>query len=156
MNADEPVNKGGRPRKLQDKKTRKAFLVAMQAGLSRRIACKCFGCNLKTLDRECKSDPTFKAQVENARKLGKVTALSKIIRSNDWRAAAWYLERVHYQEFARKNPDVVTKDQLNAAISAVIAMLFSGQAPRSEQEALAKIQGHLTGPVHESPPDTTA
>ncbi len=157
MNADPAENekkKTGRPRSFEDKRFRKAFLTALQAGLSRKEACKCFGVGLKTLGRECQSDPQFGADVRYARKLGKVTALSKIIRSKDWRAAAWYLERVHYEEFAKKQPDVVTKDQLNSTIAAVVALLFSGNVPRSEHEALAKIQGTLTlePPTLEPPP----
>jgi hypothetical protein len=140
----------GRPRTFDDEKFRRLFIVGLQSGLSRTAACKCFGIDKHTFLNQCKRDPTFKAEVKYAVERGKLEALAKIARSKDWRAAAWYLERVHYEEFAKKQPDVVTKDQLNSTIAAVVALLFSGNVPRNELEALAKIQGQLT--VDEVPP----
>ncbi len=144
----------GRPRTFADDKFRRLFLIGLQSGLSRTAACKCFGIDKHTLLNECQRSPEFKAEVKYAVERGKLQMLAKVMRSKDWRAAAWYLERVHYEEFAKKHPDVVTKDQLNSTIAAVVALLFSGNVPRSEVEALAKIQGQIT--LEQSPPSDPA
>ena len=83
-----------------------AILAALRLGMTRKAAAGTCGIHYRTLYRMVESDVTFSQAVEEAETYaeGRYTAL--VARAAEdpktWTAAAWWLERRHWQEYGRK------------------------------------------------------
>lgn len=90
--------------KIHDPDRRSAILEALAVGMPRRHACMSAGISDDTLARMLKSDADFAEQVKAAEASAVERALGQIVAaaSDDWKAAAWILERRWPQEFGRK------------------------------------------------------
>jgi hypothetical protein len=111
---------GGRPRALDDVKQREVCAL-VAAGCSLAGAARYVDCTPKTIRREAKRDANFgdhlrksqlAAQLEPLRALrGKATT--------HWRAAAWLLERVDPQQFARYDAKLLTPEEVGDLLTNV-------------------------------------
>ena len=77
-----------------------------------------------------RDDATFREEIIHAEARCMEKLLKCVMRAacgpkSDWKAAAWLLERKWWKEFSRRNPDVITADQLSASIGRVVAALLA-------------------------------
>lgn len=114
----------GRPLKLTSK-VQAAILTALRSGVKRKDAAIYAGVSYDTLVRWLKrgSSPRAKEQLrEFYRAVTRTEATVKIracgfvqrAMDGDWRAASWWLERVHHEEFGKKDSTHVTTEELHA------------------------------------------
>ena len=103
----------GRPTKLTPEVHRK-IIQALSLGNYRKDAAAFAGIDAATLRRWMalgRADPegpngALYQEAAQAQALAKVTALgciTKAIRDGDWRAAAWYLQRLHPEQFSERS-----------------------------------------------------
>ncbi len=93
----------GRPRALNDAK-RSEIIQLIADGLGLEHAARHVGCSIRTIRREMKRDPDFGNELRRSEKYAQLNPLGAIqhaIRRN-WRAAAWLLERLFPERFARQ------------------------------------------------------
>ncbi len=95
----------GRPRVLDDVK-RREICALVTAGFELGGAAEYVGCSTSTIRRELKRNMEFRERLRRASlacELDPLNSIRQCARSN-WRAAAWYLERVNPERFGKRNP----------------------------------------------------
>jgi hypothetical protein len=110
----------GRPPVLDAIK--KAEILALSTiGCSRQVAAQYVGCARSTIERTARRDPTFAAKLRQARtntEIGFFKNIQKAAQKEQyWRAAAWALERMMPEKYARRGPDVITVEQIAVLVS---------------------------------------
>jgi hypothetical protein len=82
-----------------------AFLKALRVGHSLRSASAMANCCDSTTRKWRLNDPDFKKEVLVAMERGKASLVAKIIKAarGSWQAAAWLLERMHWDEFGKQD-----------------------------------------------------
>ena len=92
----------GRHSKLTEPRT-EAVLRALEMGCTRRAAAGAAGIHHSTLYEWINNDPTFSDEVEKAENKAEASYLAAIANAvpRNWQAAAWWLERRKYADFAR-------------------------------------------------------
>lgn len=115
--------KRGRPRLLADKRKRAKVLKHLREGGSRADAAASVGVGYQALLNETKRDKELAAQVEKAEVDGKLRLIGVLhtAANKDPKWAAWMLERKHWEEWGKRNPETVTKAQLETAVSAFVS-----------------------------------
>jgi hypothetical protein len=108
------MNKRGR-RVLDDVKQRE-LLAILSVGCSQTMAAKYVGCSPQTIRREAARDAKFAKKLRQAKgnaELGLIKNIRNAANKEQyWRAAAWALERMFPEKYARRGPDVITAEQL--------------------------------------------
>jgi hypothetical protein len=124
------VNKRG-GRILDDVKQREVLAI-LSMGCSQSMAAKYVGCAPATIRREAARDAKFAKKLREAKgnaELGLVKNIRKAANKEQyWRAAAWALERMFPEKYARRGPDVITAEQL-AQVLAQLAERIIEQVP---------------------------
>jgi hypothetical protein len=124
------VNK--RRRRILDDMKQREVLAILSVGCSQSMAAKYVGCSPVTIRREAARDPKFAEKLAKARgsaELGLVKNIRKAANKEQyWRAAAWALERMFPEKYARRGPDVITAEQL-AQVLAQLAERVIEQVP---------------------------
>ena len=122
-------NRGGRI--LDDVKQREVLAI-LSMGCSQSMAAKYVGCSPATIRREAARDAKFAKKLREAKgnaELGLVKNIRKAANKEQyWRAAAWALERMFPEKYARRGPDVITAEQL-AQVLAQLAERIIEQVP---------------------------
>jgi hypothetical protein len=125
------VSERGR-RVLDDVMQREVLLAILSVGCSQSMAAKYVGCSPATIRREAARDPKFAKKLREAKgnaELGLVKNIRKAANKEQyWRAAAWALERMFPEKYARRGPDVITAEQL-AQVLAQLAERIIEQVP---------------------------
>jgi hypothetical protein len=128
---------------LTDEK--KSVVVAMiTVGASRRVAANYVGCSPSTIRRTAARDPDFAARLKKATSDEEMGCLGMIRRAAKkeqyWRAAAWILERVHPDRYARRGPDVITVPQITQIITQ-FSRIVTDEIPvaRYRQRVIARL-----------------
>jgi hypothetical protein len=133
------------------KKEQVIALVAV--GCGRRIAARYVGCSTRTIRRAALRDAAFAARLRQAQHHAEVHYLQQIRKAAQkeqyWRAAAWVLEHTIPERYARRNPAVITVDQI-AALLAHFARIVVEEipVPQFRQRALkrlTRLAEHLAG-----------
>jgi hypothetical protein len=103
-------------RRLLDEVKQKEVLAILTVGCSQSMAAKYVGCSPATIRREAVRDPKFAQQLREAKgnaELGLLRNIRNAAKKEQyWRAAAWALERMFPERYARRGPDVITAEQL--------------------------------------------
>jgi hypothetical protein len=89
----------GRPTKVSSQLL-EDILTDLTSGFSREEACARHGISVDTL-RQAEKNPKFGELRARTRAARKHALLRRIEASDDWRAAAWLLERNYKEEFGR-------------------------------------------------------
>lgn len=125
---DSNVPKTGRPPLLDHVKKRE-ILAILAMGCSRRTAACYVGCSPKTIQNTADRDPDFAAQLRRAEHASEIEYLQRIRnaakKEQYWRAAAWALERINPEDFARRPPGFLTPDETAALLWQLVDILLA-------------------------------
>jgi hypothetical protein len=141
------------PRRVLDEGKRREIIAILGVGCSQTLAAEYVGCSRSTIRREAERDAEFAKQMRQAignAELGLVKSIRKAaMKEQYWRAAAWALERLFPEKYARRGPDVITAEQL-AEILARLGTMIITEAPSAKYrqkvvkglEKIARSFGH--------------
>lgn len=105
----------GRPTKI-DEETVKKLVSILQLGVSDTLACQYANISREAFYNRLEKDYDFVDKIETAKNYATIAAgqvvVGAIVKDKDIKAAMWWLERKHPEEFARK-PEVVVNTQVN-------------------------------------------
>src|SRR4051812_24099119 len=116
----------GRPTVLDEGKRREVCaLVAGGCGL--REAAKYVRCSVTTIKRESSRNPAFAEQLRNSQNYSQIGPLRSMQQAatNDWRAAAWLLERAFPDRFARPESGGFGAREARRLLDEVISVVSS-------------------------------
>ena len=120
--------KGGRPRALDEIKRREVCAL-VSAGCSYAGAGRYVNCSAKTIRREAERNVAFGEQLRRSRLAAQLEPLRALRNkaTTHWRAAAWLLERVDPEQFARYDSKLLTPEEVSDLldnISQTLATMF--------------------------------
>lgn len=134
---------------ILDETKRSQILAILAVGCSRQAAARYVGCCPSTIRSAALRDPDFARCMEQAEGRGELSYVERIHRAAGkeqyWRAAAWMLERRHPEEWAPRDPKVLTVDdarQLLAALAQIVVDEVPAAAYR--KQVLRRVGGLLT------------
>ena len=112
------MESSGRPLKLNEQK-QKDLLAFLALGCSRRVAAKYVGCSPSTIRRLTLRDEDFGWRLKLAKSRQEVTQLGNIHAAgkDNWRAAAWLLERINPERYGPRRSGTVTPEQISQLMS---------------------------------------
>jgi len=129
-----------RPRKLDDtKQAQLARLVA--AGLSIRNAARLVDCDPRTVRSEVRRNRQFALALKRARSQAQVHPLRTMQQAaaNNWRAAAWWLERLAPDTFAQSAAAVLGRREANKFVADLIAIIDQAVSNPVERARLEEL-----------------
>lgn len=140
----------GRPPVLDHVKKRE-ILAIVAMGCSRRTAASYVGCSPKTILNTADRDPEFAAQLRRAEHASEIEYLQRIRnaakKEQYWRAAAWALERINPEDFAKRPPRSLTPEQIAALLlqlaDVLVAELPVGAYRKRVVKALDRLLARL-------------
>ena len=107
MSESKPERVRGQKRPRRTDEARLAILRAVRAGCSLRDAARCGGVSPATLATWRNEDPEFSDAIEVERVALRIASLEQIEKASrlpeNWKAAAWMLERLWPDEYGRSN-----------------------------------------------------
>lgn len=140
---------------MLDEIKQREILAILSVGCSRRTAARYVGCAHSTIQRTAHRDPEFAAKLRQAENRQEFTYLGNIQQAarkpQYWRAAAWVLERVFPEKYARRGPDVITVDQIRQVL-AQFAQIIVAEVPvaKYRQKIIKRLEA-LTRSLCRSP-----
>jgi hypothetical protein len=117
--------------KLADPEKRKLIYEVLRAGGSRALAAAKAKVTLDTIVNEARRDRQFSEGLIEAEADGELALVVKVQQASkgqclgDWKAAAWMLERKHWQNWAKRQPDSMTPQQVSAALLQIVTLLLA-------------------------------
>ncbi len=114
----------GRPRALDDIKRREVCAV-VATGCSLADAARYVGCAPTTLRREALRNPEFHEalrQAEMGSQLGPLRLVRKAANSH-WRAAAWLLERINPERFAKPDKKTLQPAEVAQLVDSIVELM---------------------------------
>jgi IS30 family transposase len=116
-----------RPRALDDAKRREVCAL-VSAGCGIAHAARYVGTSAITVRREAMRNSDFYKQLRDAELSAQIVPLQALKKAaqTHWRAAAWYLERTHPDEFGRRNVERFTVQQVETILSDFYETIFAG------------------------------
>ena len=119
--------KRGRPPVLDDMK-KGQILGIVGVGCSRRTAARFVGCDAKTIRNTAGRDPEFAGQLAHASQAAEIEYVRNINQAAKkeqyWRAAAWALERLNPEDFAKRSPGYLTPEEVRTLLDRVGEILL--------------------------------
>jgi hypothetical protein len=99
-----------RPTKKTDA-VKSAFLAGVRLGAPIRTAARAAGVSDDSIARWRETDPSFADAIKKAEAdaVLKAVGLIRAASAKNWTAAAWFLERRHPEDWAKRDPDVVSQ-----------------------------------------------
>jgi hypothetical protein len=115
----------GRPRTF-DAAQQAAFCALVRLGCSRTAAADVVGVSARTVCRTIQRDEQFAEQLHRAEGTRQMTLLNRIDQASNkhWRAAAWLLHRGWPQQFAPRDPNVVTNQEALDVVQAIVQVVL--------------------------------
>lgn len=115
-----------------DATKRREVCAILAVGGTRVMAATYVGCVPATIRATAQRIPEFDEQLRKAELGPEIKFLNSIQAAagdvKQWRAAAWALERMFPERYARRAPDTITIDQMNEIIQA-LAEIIVGEVP---------------------------
>ena len=128
-------------RRILDGYKRREILAILAVGGSREIAAKYVGCCTSTIQNTADRDPKFAQQLRRKEKQWEIGYLDniRIAARNEryWRAAAWALERLNPERYARRGPDVITINQLKTLLKEFTEIIVE-EVPAKYRKSILK------------------
>ena len=137
------MRRAGRPRALADARTRAVLLAVLRVGGSRADAAETIGVTPRTIRAEAQRDPQFLNDLNEAETDGKLNLILTVreaaIDGGNWRAAAWLLERRHWQDWGKRHRGDITPEEFTAAIKRVVSIILQSVPKKLRAEARDKV-----------------
>ncbi|NOY29461.1 MAG: helix-turn-helix domain-containing protein [Planctomycetes bacterium] len=114
----------GRPRALDEFKRREiAALLAAGSGIA--DAARYVGCSARTIRREALRNEDFHDTLRKAELSSQLEPLRTLRKaaSSNWRAAAWLLERINPDRFAKHDARSIRIDELDSIVGQLVEMI---------------------------------
>jgi hypothetical protein len=149
----------GRPPVLDDVKKREICAI-LAVGCSRVIAAQYVGCHPTTIRNTALRDEEFALQLGQAEVKHEILHLSHINSAAKegryWRAAAWALERKYPDRYARRDPNIITVEQISEVLAQFADVIFEEVTePEYRQRILTRLNDLTAGlnatPAKETP-----
>jgi hypothetical protein len=132
------------------------ILALLTIGCSRRVAAQYVGCARCTIERTAQRDPAFGAKLQQAKtntEIGFFKNIQKAAQKEQyWRAAAWALERMMPEKYARRSPDVITIEQIAVLLSQFTDIIVAEVPVAEHRKNLLKRLDLLTRALGGTPP----
>ena len=132
------------------------ILALLTIGCSRRVAAQYVGCARSTIERTARRDPAFAAKLRQAKtntEIGFFKNIQQAARKEQyWRAAAWALERMIPEKYARRGPDVITVEQIAVLVSQFADILVAEVPVAKYRKNVLKRLDMLTRALGGTPP----
>jgi hypothetical protein len=136
------------PSYILDESKRKTITALIANGSSRRAAARYIGCSASTIARTAARDPQFAAELARAEQALEISLLHSIQAAakngKNWRAATWLLERRNPEEFATRDPDLLTDQQVADIIAHMIHTIHDDLTEESYRRAFQKLDELLS------------
>lgn len=117
-----------------------AILQALRLGMTRTAAAGTCGIHYNTLARMVESDGEFRLAVEEAESWAEGRYSALVARAAEdpktWTAAAWWLERRHWQDYGRRERVEMTIDMRGLAEKVAAADGLDADALLAEAERI--------------------
>lgn len=136
----------GRPRKLSESKQAEVCAL-IRAGCTMAATARYVGCSPLTIQREARRNPEFNEKLRNIRydvELNPVLTL-RDAAINDWRAAAWILERTQPQHYAKRPANSFSPQEVAELLDRVCDIIR--QETRNAQQS-ARIKRRILALAH--------
>lgn len=131
--------------KIRSDQAKKDMLYAFEVGITKiSDACNYAGVSFDWYNDHVKAEPAFVEAIEQAKTKRKMRALGRIVKAGEtsWQAEAWFLERVHSEDYALKQRLVGDPKDLSPIIFEMRpAPLAAHQLPASDKPADSTTQG---------------
>lgn len=148
----------GRPCSLDEIK-RREILAILAVGGTRQVAAAYVGCSVRTIRNTAKRVPEFGemlSQIEQSLEVSLLRNLREAAKEpRYWRAAAWALERLRPERYARRGPDVITLDQIRR-LMAQLAEIISEEVPLKYRKNVLKRLGAIFSDLGQTPGKRTS
>jgi hypothetical protein len=125
---------------------------SLASGSSRPTAAKFAGCHPATMRAEMRRNPEFMHRVTQA-ELKLEAIMLRAIRDaasepKQWRAAAWALERIYPNRYAKRRTNTLTLDQVHELVSEVSEIVASElPVPKFRQRIFDRLAVLVTTPM---------
>jgi hypothetical protein len=131
-----------RPKRLTEAQRTK-ITTMLRLGGDRSMAADYARCHSATLRAEMRRDPEFANQVIQA-ELRNESSFLRVIQEagkdpKQWRAAAWALERLYPERYARRPGNTLTAEQVHQLMSEVTEIVASELAKTDRQRVSARL-----------------
>jgi hypothetical protein len=138
----------GRPRALDDAK-RREICALTTAGFDLAAAAQYVGCSRRTIEREIKRNEEFAERYRRAIlacELEPLHSIRQCARSN-WRAAAWYLERINPHRFVRRNPVLISPQDIQEFMDSLAQIVMEEVRSEATRKRILRKLMQLTGEI---------
>ncbi len=131
---------------LNETKQREVCAI-LSLGGTHEMAAHYVGCHARTIRNMAKRNPEFAQRLLKTELSPEITFLKNIsaaaAEQKHWRAAAWALERMYPERYARRAPDTIPVAQLHDVVNHLVdtAMRLAPDArnPQALRQTLAKL-----------------
>jgi hypothetical protein len=130
----------GRPKVLDDSK-RAQLVAVVAAGFTVRDAARLVGCTRKTVGNEARRNRQFALELRRAKSQAQIHPLRMMQQAatTNWRAAAWWLERLAPETFAQPVEAALGRREANKFVADLIAIIDQAVASPVERERLTEL-----------------
>ncbi len=103
----------------------------ISAGCSRSDAARYVGCAVSTIQNSARRDKAFAERLRHAEMNAELAMLRQVREAGarSWRAAAWSLEHLNPQRYARRRADYLTFEEVEQLISTLAGVILRGIEP---------------------------
>ena len=132
-----------RKRRLDEAKQNEICAI-LSVGGTRAIAAKYVGCCPSTIRRAAQRDRAFAERLQKAEQASEITFLKHIQtaakESRNWRAAAWALEHLFPERYARRANRPMTREQVTEILTNFAEELLSDLPAQCREKVIANIE----------------
>ena len=116
----------GRPRILDDEQKQRAVCALISVGAGYEAAARHVGCSTWTIRREAQRDEDFARRLRDAESAADMIPLQMLRKAaqTHWRAAAWLLERISPDRFARPQAKSLSLDRVSTLLRDVADIVY--------------------------------
>lgn len=127
---------------------REQVLLIFSLGMSYEQAGDYAGCPPEAILAEESRDPKFDEQLRHCELRSEVKCLKSLHEAlkdvKNWRVAAWLLERLYPERYAKRKPDLVHRSEITLALHSVSQIILTRVPPELRPELESKLQELIT------------